>query len=104
MKTLKTLKSGGAIIWALSANILIAVMKFVCASLGSMAMLSEGVHSLADSANEITLMAGKRFSHKEPSRKHPWGQAEGDISPVSWWQYCCSLQVVPIHRMKPSRR
>lgn len=74
---MKTLKGGGAIIWALSANILIAVMKFICASLGSVAMLSEGVHSLADSANEITLMAGKRFSHKEPSRKHPWGTSRG---------------------------
>ena len=87
----------------MSADVPIAVMKFVCAALGSVAMTGEGVHSLADSANEITLMAGKRFSHKEPSRKHPWGTSRGR-SPVSWWQYCCSLQVVLIHRMKPSRR
>lgn len=74
---MKTLKDSGAIIWALTANILIAVMKFVCAALGSVAMLSEGVHSVADSANELTLMVGKKFSKKEPSRKHPWGTSRG---------------------------
>jgi divalent metal cation (Fe/Co/Zn/Cd) transporter len=74
---MKTLSGGGAIIWALTANILIAVMKFVCAALGSVAMLSEWVHSVADSANELTLMVGKKFSKKEPSRKHPWGTSRG---------------------------
>lgn len=69
--------SGAAVMWALIANVAIAAMKFVCAALGSMTMLSEGIHSLVDSANEITLIIGKRLSKPATTRQHPWGTGRG---------------------------
>ena len=44
---------------ALVGNVLVAVTKFVAAAItGSAAMLSEAVHSLADTSNELLLLYG----------------------------------------------
>src|SRR4051794_41936959 len=36
-------------------------------------MLTEGVHSVVDSANQLLLIWGRRQSKKPPDRKHPFG-------------------------------
>ncbi len=67
-------KIGIAVIAALLANIMVAVVKFaVYLFTHSASMLSESVHSLADSGNELTLIVGNKLSHRPPSRKHPLG-------------------------------
>ena len=48
-----------AIVAALGANIGIAVTKFVAAAVsGSASMFAEGIHSMADSGNQILLIVG----------------------------------------------
>src|SRR5690349_22426237 len=59
---------------ALLANLGIAVSKFVAAAItGSSAMLTEGVHSVVDSTNQLLLMWGRRAAKRPPDRLHPFG-------------------------------
>ncbi|OIJ68997.1 hypothetical protein WN71_005555 [Streptomyces mangrovisoli] len=59
---------------ALGANLVIAVAKAVGGILaGSPALLSEAAHSVADSFNEIFLLAALRRSRRPPDARHPFG-------------------------------
>ncbi|GAA1278451.1 transporter [Planotetraspora silvatica] len=68
--------SGGskAIIAALSANLAIAVAKFVAFIFtGSSSMLAESVHSVADSGNQALLLLGGKRAERARTRTHPFG-------------------------------
>ncbi len=63
------------VILALVANFLIAVTKFVAAAISqSSAMLSEAIHSLADTVNQLFLLRGNSVAAREPDEQHPYGR------------------------------
>lgn len=65
------------VLMALAANLVIAVLKFVAATVsGSTAMLAEGFHSLADSGNQLFLLRGAKASRFQPSVRYPFGRGK----------------------------
>lgn len=63
-----------AVYGAIAANFIIALTKFSAAFLtGSSAMLSEGIHSLVDTGNQLLILLGIRRSKKPADNRHPFG-------------------------------
>lgn len=62
------------VVAAVVAGVLVAAVKFVTSFFtGSVAMFSEGVHSLVDACNDSLLLIGTRASKKKPDVEHPFG-------------------------------
>lgn len=66
--------SNKSIYSALAANLLIAVTKFIAGAFSnSAAMISEGIHSLVDTVNQILLLFGLYRSKKPADSGRPFG-------------------------------
>jgi cation diffusion facilitator family transporter len=82
--------SGKVLYAALLGNVLIATTKFGAAAwTGSSAMLSEAVHSLVDTINELLLLYGRRRSRRPPDLAHPLGHGRE----LYFWSFIVALMV-----------
>lgn len=63
-----------AVVAALAANLGIAVSKFVAWGItGSSSMLSEAIHSVADSGNQVLLLVGGKRAQRAADQDHQFG-------------------------------
>lgn len=63
-----------AVYAAIVANTVVAILKFIGFGLsGSGAMLSEGIHSVADVSNQLLLAVGINRAERAPDEDHPYG-------------------------------
>ena len=67
-------ESRKTVLIALAANFLIGIAKLAAGLIsGSAAMLAEAAHSVADTANQLFLLASISFSERKPDEAHPFG-------------------------------
>jgi cation diffusion facilitator family transporter len=73
---------------ALFGNLLVALTKFGAAWwTGSSAMLSEAIHSVVDTSNQILLLYGIHRAAKPPDRNHPLGHGRE----LYFWSFVVAL-------------
>ena len=78
---------------ALVGNALIAVTKFVAASItGSSAMLSEGIHSLVDTGNQILLLYGMKRAAKPADSQFPFGHGKE----IYFWSFIVAIMIFAV--------
>lgn len=80
--------SKSVIIFALSANLFIALVKFIAAFMTrSSAMLAEAIHSAADTLNQVLLLVGIKRGKRAPDSLHPFGFS----SELYFWSFIVAI-------------
>ena len=78
------------VIAALIGNALIAATKFIAAALtGSAAMMSEGIHSVVDTGNEVLLLYGLKRAKAPPDERFPFGHGKE----VYFWSFAVAILI-----------
>src|SRR6185312_10819074 len=76
---------------ALAGNVLVCITKFGAATLsGSSAMLTEALHSSADTINQVLLLIGNSRSRRQPDDTHPFGYG----MEVYFWTFAVAVMVL----------
>lgn len=75
---------------ALAGNLAIAVTKFAAWAVGgSTAMLTEGIHSLVDTGDQLLLLVGQRRAAQPPDGRHPFGYG----METYFWSFIVALMI-----------
>ncbi len=78
---------------ALAADLVIAVTKFIAAGFtGSSAMISEGIHSIIDSVNQLLILLGIKRSKKKADERRPFGYGRE----LYFWSFIVSLLIFSV--------
>ena len=81
------------IIAALIGNTLISITKFIAASMtGSSAMLSEGIHSIVDTGNQILLLYGLKRAAQPASPQFPFGHGKE----IYLWSFVVAILIFAV--------
>jgi len=91
--SMSTSSSRKVIFAALVGNALISITKFVAASItGSSAMLSEGIHSLVDTGNQVLLLHGMKQAQKPASEQFPFGHGKE----IYFWAFAVAILIFAV--------
>lgn len=82
-----------AVLYALGANLAIAVTKYVAAVItGSGSMLAEAVHSTADCGNQLLLLLGLKRAKLPPSPDYPLGHGKETY----FWSFIVAIMLFSV--------